>query len=274
VNTKKSWALGLLLVGALSLAATAPVAMRVEVEPLRQVGALTEVAVVVQVSPEDRVRIGENAIVRIELDGGAVSSGSPMRAVWLEDDGSTRIEVTWPPGEHDLRVEIEDPSREDTGLWVGTVRIPDLGPDAGAQEIDEPQSVPVPVPVPDPVPVPVPDAPDPEPLPEPASAPASEDLEPETPPPTGADDATDASLAAAAASTSEDPPVPEPLPEPSTELDESEDSEIVVGTTPEPSVTDEPEIVEPAPIDDPASGGGRCGAGTRTGTCGGGGERT
>ena len=69
---------------------------------------MTEVAVVVQVSPEDRIRIGTNAIVRIELDGGTVSSGSPMRAVRLEDDGSTRITVEWPPGEHHLRVEIED----------------------------------------------------------------------------------------------------------------------------------------------------------------------
>ena len=124
--------------------------MRVEVEPLRQVGASTEVAVIVQVSPEDRLRIGANAILRIELDGGAVSSGSPMRAVRLEDDGSTRVVIAWPPGTHQLRVEIEDPSKEDTGLWVGTVRIPDLGPDAGVRKIDEPQSVPVPVPFPNP----------------------------------------------------------------------------------------------------------------------------
>ena len=54
MSTKKSWVLGSLLVGGLSIAATAPVAMRVEVEPMRQVGAATEVAVVVQVSPEDR----------------------------------------------------------------------------------------------------------------------------------------------------------------------------------------------------------------------------
>ena len=108
MSTKKSWVLGLLLAGGLSFAATAPVAMRVEVEPTRQAGALTEVVVVVQVSPEDRLRIGSNAILRIELDGGAVSSGSPMRAVRLEDDGSARVVVEWPPGEHHLRVEIED----------------------------------------------------------------------------------------------------------------------------------------------------------------------
>ncbi|MCW8983721.1 MAG: hypothetical protein OQK55_00135, partial [Thermoanaerobaculales bacterium] len=144
--TKKSWVLGSLLAGVLSVAATAPVAMRVEVEPFGQAGALTEVAVVVQVSPEDRIRIGTNAIVRIELDGGTVSSGSPMRAVRLEDDGSTRITVEWPPGEHYLRVEIEDPSKEDTGLWVGTVRIPDLSPEGEPSALTEPEPVPVPEP--------------------------------------------------------------------------------------------------------------------------------
>ena len=158
MRTQQSWALGMLLAGGLSLAASAPVAMRVEVEPLRQVGDRTEVAVVVQVSPEDRARIGSNAILRIELDGGVVSSGSPMRAVRLEDDGSTRVVVEWPPGTHQLRVEIEDSTKEDTGLWVGTVRIPDLSPQASIEEVPKQVS-------------------------EPASAP--ENPEPETPPPNG-----------------------------------------------------------------------------------------
>ena len=138
-----------MLTAVLSFAATAPVAMRVEVEPVRQAGALTEVAVVVQVSPEDRLRIGSNAILRIELDGGTVSSGSPMRAVRLEDDGSARVVVEWPPGEHHLRVEIEDPSKEDTGLWVGTVRIPDLSAAGTASRVTESEPVPASEPVPE-----------------------------------------------------------------------------------------------------------------------------
>lgn len=133
-----------LLTGLFGVAAAAPVAMRVEVEPQRQSGDKTQVVVVIQVSPEDRGRIGSNAIVRIELDEGRVSSGSPMRAVRLEDDGSIRVDVQWPPGEHDLRVQIEDPNKEDTGLWVGKVRIPDLSSAATQQAAAETASAPEP----------------------------------------------------------------------------------------------------------------------------------
>ena len=199
MSTKESWVLGLLLAGAMSVTASTPVAMRVELEPVRQAGALTEVAVVVQVSPEDRVRIGSNAILRIELDGGIVSSGSPMRAVRLEDDGSARAVVEWPPGEHHLRVEIEDPNKEDTGLWVGTVRIPDLSPGTAIEKAGEAEPVPVPVPVP-------------------------ENPEPETPPSPGADEAIDASLAAAAASTPEVPTSTESPSEPVAVAEEPKDA--------------------------------------------------
>jgi hypothetical protein len=114
-----------LSMGALWVAASAPVAMRVEVEPQRTSDGTTVVEVVVQVSPEDRTRVGANAIVRLELDGGTVDFGSPMRGVRFDSAGSARIEVAWPPGEHDLRVELEVPRSDATGLWVGKVRIPE-----------------------------------------------------------------------------------------------------------------------------------------------------
>jgi hypothetical protein len=230
--TKGSRVLVSLLAGVLSVAASAPVAMRVELEPRRQVGDMTEVAVVVQVSPEDRIRIGTNAIVRIELDGGVVSSGSPMRAVRLEDDGSTRVVVEWPPGEHHLRVEIEDPGKEDTGLWVGTVRIPDLGQEAGDREIDEPQFDPEPDPDPDPEP---------------------ENHEPVTPPPADAEDAIGASAAAAAAPTPAEPPVPEPSWEPSPEAEELEPVEAAVEGSPEPPAEEVTAIVGSAAVGEAAT---------------------
>jgi len=205
----------------MSVTASTPVAMRVELEPVRQVGALTEVAVVVQVSPEDRVRIGSNAILRIELDGGTVSSGSPMRAVRLEDDGSARAVVEWPPGEHQLRVEIEDPSKEDTGLWVGTVRIPDLSPGTAIEKAGEAEPEPVPVP---------------------------ENPEPETPPSPGADEAIDASLAAAAAMTREPIPAADPQVEPPPAAEEPEDAEAIAETTPDPPAGDPPSLVAPVTV--------------------------
>jgi len=140
VKTRNSWVLGSLLAALVSVAANPPVAMRVELEPLRSIEGKTDVEVVIQVSPEDRGRLGDNVIVRIELDGGAVSSGSPMRAVRLETDGSVRFNVVWPPGEYDLRVGIEDPRREDTGLWVGKVRIPDLSSAGSTVVATEPPS--------------------------------------------------------------------------------------------------------------------------------------
>ena len=229
VSTKKSWVLVSLLAGALSFAATVPVAMRVEVEPLRQVGASTEVAVVIQVSPEDRIRIGSNAIVRIELDAGGVDSGSPMRAVRLEDDGSTRVVVEWPPGEHHLRVEIEDPSREDTGLWVGTVRIPDLSPGQHVEEMDEPQS-------------------DPDPDPEQAQptelATAATDAVPET---TASEAPAVAGSAATGAAVIPETPAPvEPV-----EPQIGKPGEAEVASEPEPEVTGAAADEEPLPVEEP-----------------------
>ena len=275
MRTNKSWMLGLLMVGGLSLAATAPVAMRVEVEPLRQVGASTEVAVIVQVSPEDRVRIGSNAILRIELDGGAVSSGSPMRAVRLEDDGSTRVVVAWPPGTHHLRVEIEDSRKEDTGLWVGTVRIPDLSPDASIEEVPEPEPEPASASAPasetEPAPEPEPasqTASETEPAPEPVPVPELEIPVPATTPPTDAEEAIDAAVAAGAASTVVEPRAPEPasapapepeIPEPATlPPGDSEDaiaapaaaaasSTLLESPTPEPSAEPAPAAEDPEP---------------------------
>jgi len=253
VSTKKSWVLGSLLASALSVAATAPVAMRVEVEPIRQVGDATEVTVVVQVSPEDRLRIGSNAILRIELDGGKVSSGSPMRAVRLEDDGSARVVVEWPPGEHHLSVGIEDPSKEDTGLWVGTVRIPDLSPEGAPLPVADPEPEPEPDPAPVPMPTPEsekrqPAAPDP--VPEPIPVPVPSKPEPMTPAPTETEEATDTAVAAAGASTVAELPTKriEPVPEPEPELEQPVTPPVI-----EPEVVEEKPLVEPLRSDPQAA---------------------
>jgi hypothetical protein len=211
---KTKWVLGVLLAGGMAVAATAPVAMRVELEPLRPVGANTEVAVIIQIAPMDRSRIGSNAIFRIELDEGRVSSGSPMRAVQAGDDGSFRVVVEWPPGEHDLRVTIEDPNREDTGLWVGKVRIPDMSRGATYQETDEPEPVPVPEPEPE--------------MTEPTT----------TEPETAVEETTSEALAAAVSATAAAAMTPEP-PTPPVEPE----------IAPEPEPVPEPEMTEPALVE-------------------------
>jgi len=146
---RKAWwrSLVVFVGSSVCLAAGAPVAVRVEVQPLRAADDETLVAVVVQVAPEDRARIGSNAMVRLELDGGTPDGISPLWAVKVAGDGTARIEVPWPPGEHDLRVEIMNPSGQDSGLWVGRVRIPRMpagggttlkGPPGKETPVDQP----------------------------------------------------------------------------------------------------------------------------------------
>ena len=140
MNSKTSSLLPVFAVGAICLAASAPVAIRVEVEPLAASGTGTEVAVIIQVSPEDRTRVGANAMVRIELDGDVPPGQSPLWAVRVKSDGGARVTTVWPPGEHHLKVEISSPSGEETGLWVGTVRIPSFGEKSAVTEPPSTQS--------------------------------------------------------------------------------------------------------------------------------------
>jgi hypothetical protein len=174
VSIFKSSVMTVVMATAVCAAANAPVAVRVEVESLTVAAEGTRVALTIQISPEDRARIGKNAMVRIALDGGVPPGQSPLWAVRIESDGSGRIDTVWPPGEHSLRVDIASPNGEDTGLWVGTVRIP--GADAESAAPDTRAEPPKPTPVPTPA-VEVDEAA--------VAAPVEEDVQapvPETPP--------------------------------------------------------------------------------------------
>ncbi len=146
MNTLKTSVLFVVVAIALCAAADAPVAVRVEIESLAVGTGGTDVVLTVQISPEDRSRIGKNAMVRVTLDGDVPPRQSPLWAVRIEDDGSGRIETVWPPGEHALRVEIASPSGEHTGLWVGSVRIPGVETDAVGPEVESPAPEMVPTP--------------------------------------------------------------------------------------------------------------------------------
>jgi hypothetical protein len=152
VNIFKSSVVTVVIAAAVYAAANAPVAVRVEVESLAVTAEGTRVALTVQISPEDRSRIGRNAMVRVALDGGVPPGQSPLWAVRIESDGSGRIDTVWPPGEHTLRVDIASPSGEDTGLWVGTVRIPGATTEPVAPETRAEPPKPTPVPTPAAVP--------------------------------------------------------------------------------------------------------------------------
>ncbi len=95
MNTLKTSVLFVVVAIALCAAADAPVAVRVEIESLAVGTGGTDVVLTVQISPEDRSRIGKNAMVRVTLDGDVPPRQSPLWAVRIEDDGSGRIETEW-----------------------------------------------------------------------------------------------------------------------------------------------------------------------------------
>jgi hypothetical protein len=184
-----------LLVGLLSIAASPPVAMRVEIEPVRAMGPDTAIELTVQIAPEDRARIGRSAWLQAELKKGKAAKFRIARAVDVNAKGITRIEVVWPPGEYTLRVDIESADGDGEGIWMGPITIPRLAL--------EPESVPAPEPPPPAVPeeaapaVPEEAAPAAVAAPPPAEAPEPEPVAPEpvqaAPPPaaTVAADITD-----------------------------------------------------------------------------------
>jgi len=240
------------------LAAAAPVAVRVEVEPLRAVDDETLVVVVVQVAPEDRARVGGNAMVRLELDGGTPDGVSPLWAVKVTGDGTARIEVPWPPGEHDLRVEIMNPSGQDSGLWVGRVRIPKF-PAGGGTTLKGPPGKETPVDQPSPaaartqappaatpgisgagraevVATPPPAMPEPSPVPqpEPAETVTVSELPPAEPPPQPEPTATETARPPSPSPEATEIPIPTAQP-----------TEAAPPAAPPPVPTPTPPVVEP-----------------------------
>ena len=260
-NSKFVLSVMIVLVALVSEAA-APVAMRVEVEPLGSSGEMARVAVIVQVSPEDRGRIGKSPIVRIKLDGEVPRGQSPMWAVRMGSDGSARVETEWPPGEHDLKVEIEDPSGVHRGVWVGLVRIPGSNPEPTAvPPTPTPSQIPTPPVIPTPtvaVPTPVPEA---EIVDEPEAAPATvaavavadataqSSAEPSVPTSDSAASLPEHEVETAKGGEIVAPATPEPVPEPETVVSsEVESAEVSATVEPEDARVSDPEPeLEPEP---------------------------
>jgi hypothetical protein len=268
VRSKLPSLLPVFMVSALCLGASAPVAIRVEVQPLGASGAGTEVAVMIQVSPEDRARVGANAMVRIELDGEVPPGQSPLWAVRVRSDGGARVTTVWPPGEHQLKVEIASPSGQDTGLWVGTVRIPSYG---DVNVVVEPPTVRTPIPEPDhapPAAAPALDAATTPPMPSPAAVEPQETTENQPEPASEPEQPVIATAAVAGAviAASAPPPEPKPKPEPESqpepeptaieeevkppEPEPEQEITAIEETVPQPIAEPLPET-EPAPIVEP-----------------------
>ena len=121
-----------LVFGSLSIAATRLVAMRVDIEALGAAGEKTAVEVGIQIAPEDRSVIGRQVVLQMELTRDTTTVDRVAQSLELDSNGRARIEVVWPPGVYDVRVEVESADGEESGLWLGTTRVPRFEPEAPA----------------------------------------------------------------------------------------------------------------------------------------------
>ncbi|MGC8916895.1 MAG: VWA domain-containing protein [Thermoanaerobaculum sp.] len=94
------------MVGLLLVLASAPLALRVEVEPLGRGSQGTVVAVAVQVAPEERAQLGQRVRFSLEFwqQGNKVDAGEGV--VELAADGSFLLYREWPAGAGTLRVKV------------------------------------------------------------------------------------------------------------------------------------------------------------------------
>jgi hypothetical protein len=123
-TTRTTRSLAALLLGLVSIAATPLVALRVELEGLRESGGKTLIELTLQISPEDRARIGRSLSLQAELTRGDTTVGSIARTVEMDAQGRARIQLSWPAGTYHLRVDIESSGGGNPGIWMGEVTIP------------------------------------------------------------------------------------------------------------------------------------------------------
>jgi Mg-chelatase subunit ChlD len=112
-----------------SPALTRLLAMRVEMVPVGPLVTDTMMSVVVQVAPEDRAEVGREALVRVELRRRNDIVDRAARTVTVDSDGRCAIDVAWPPGRYDLRVDLEAVTGGARGFWQGPVNVPRLEAD-------------------------------------------------------------------------------------------------------------------------------------------------
>jgi hypothetical protein len=137
------------MLGLVGLAATQLVAMRVELEGIRASGSETLVELSLQIAPEDRTRVGRRVSFNAVLTRGDTNVASVARIVELDDRGRARIQVSWPAGTHQLRVDISSSTGANEGIWMGEVEIPRFEPEPAPTPQEPPAVAPEPAPVPE-----------------------------------------------------------------------------------------------------------------------------
>ena len=135
---------------ALAAAATPPLALRVEVQPLGSGPQGTVVGVAIQVAPEDLKRAGERLRVSLALVHGGATVDAGDAVVDVQPDGSAVLYRDWPVGEAELRLQVASLDGAARGGWSGPVVVPEMAqrfepaagsaPDAAALAPSPPES--------------------------------------------------------------------------------------------------------------------------------------
>ncbi len=103
-----------------------PLALLVEVEGLGAGHTGTVMGVVIQIAPEDVERAGERIRVVTSLTVSNVLADRQSAVVELDGDGSVMLYRDWPVGDHKLKVAVAAVDGSISGIWNGTITIPDM----------------------------------------------------------------------------------------------------------------------------------------------------
>jgi hypothetical protein len=107
-----------------TVAASTPLAMRVDIG-VKSVGrSTTTLRVTAQLAPEDRSRLGRQARMRVKLSDGDRTVAHVLKDVDIDQDGSAGAVFDWPPGRYELEVSLEALRGDAKGLWAGAVEVP------------------------------------------------------------------------------------------------------------------------------------------------------
>ena len=114
--------IGLILASA--VAANAPLAIRVEMQPLgRGPQQGTVMGIAIQVAPEDRKRAGDHLRVAVSFLQGGKEADHLEAVVELEADGSAMLYREWPLGDGEVRVQVESEDGRAHGGWLGKATV-------------------------------------------------------------------------------------------------------------------------------------------------------
>ena len=103
-----------------------PLALMASAESLGRGSEGTVVGIVIQLAPEDRIRVSGRVRVVLTLLDGEKMVDKHSSVVAIEEDGSTMLYREWPPGTYELRVNLVAFTGDSSGVWLGNVKVKEM----------------------------------------------------------------------------------------------------------------------------------------------------